>query len=248
MIRTAVVSAWVVLITLLCAPVAIFASFLKEGGDFPHLVGRFWAKSIVFVSRVKVSVQGLEHIDPGATFVYMANHQSMFDILSLLGYLPVQFRWLAKMELFRIPLFGYSMARVGYISIDRSNRKSAYRSLQEAAQKISQGVSVVVFPEGTRSTDGQIKPFKAGGFHLAIRSGRPIVPVVICGSHHVMPKGTLRMKRGQIILSINSPIETTRYNNKTKEALMESVRSAMIRDLEKIAESSKLKAERKMAL
>jgi len=231
MIRTALISVWVVLITLICATAAIVVSFLRKGGNFAHLVGRFWARSIVFVSRVKVSVQGLEHIDPGAAYVYMANHQSMFDILTLLGYLPVQFRWLAKMELFQIPVFGYSMARV---SIDRSNRKSAYKSLQEAAQKIAQGVSVVVFPEGTRSKDGQIKPFKGGGFYLAIRSGRPIVPVVIIGSHHVMPKGRLRIRRGQIILNINPPIETTHYNNSTKEILMESVRSTMKRDLERI--------------
>jgi len=234
MIRTALISVWVVLITLICATAAIVVSFLRKGGNFAHLVGRFWARSIVFVSRVKVSVQGLEHIDPGAAYVYMANHQSMFDILTLLGYLPVQFRWLAKMELFQIPVFGYSMARVGYISIDRSNRKSAYKSLQEAAQKIAQGVSVVVFPEGTRSRDGQIKPFKGGGFYLAIRSGRPIVPVVIIGSHHVMPKGRLRIRHGQIILNINPPIETTHYNNSTKEILMESVRSTMKRDLERI--------------
>lgn len=234
MIRTALISAWVVLITLLCASVAIVASFLKKDGNFPHLVGRFWARSIVYVSRVRVSVQGLEHIDPSATYVYMANHQSMFDILALLGYLPVQFRWLAKIELFQIPVFGYSMARVGYIGIDRSNRKSAYKSLQEAAEKIAQGVSVMVFPEGTRSTDGQIKPFKGGGFHLAVRSGQPIVPVVIFGSHYVMPKGRLRIRRGQIILSINSPIETTHYNKNGKKVLMESVRSTMKRDLERI--------------
>jgi 1-acyl-sn-glycerol-3-phosphate acyltransferase len=233
MIRTAVISAWVALATLVCALAAIAASFLKKGGNLAHIVGRFWARSIVLVSRVRVTVQGLEHIDPSATYVYMANHQSMFDILSLLGYLPVQFRWLAKMELFQIPIFGYSMARVGYISIDRSNRKAAFKSIQEAAQKISQGVSVVVFPEGTRSQDGQIMPFKVGGFYLAIRSGRPIVPVVIYGSHYVMPKGRLRIKRGHIILSINPPVETTHYNNKTKEALMESVRSTMKRDLER---------------
>jgi 1-acyl-sn-glycerol-3-phosphate acyltransferase len=234
MIRTAVIAAWVVFVTLLCAPLTIFVSFLREGGDFPHLVGRFWARCIVFVSRVKVSVQGLEHIDPGATCVYMANHQSMFDILSLLGYLPVQFRWLAKMELFQIPVFGHAMARVGYIGIDRSNRKSAYKSLLEAAKKIAQGVSVVVFPEGTRSTDGQIEPFKVGGFHLAIRSGRPIVPVVIYGSHRVMRKGRLRIRPGEIIISINPPIETTYYHNNTKEVLMESVRATMKRDLERI--------------
>ena len=148
MIRTALISAWVVLSTIICALIAIIVSFLSKGGNSAHLTGRFWARSILFVSRVKVSVQGLEHIDPNAPYVYMANHQSMFDILALLGYLPVQFRWLAKMELFQIPLFGYSMSRVGYISIDRSNRKAAYQSLLEAAQKIAHGVSVIVFPEG----------------------------------------------------------------------------------------------------
>jgi 1-acyl-sn-glycerol-3-phosphate acyltransferase len=112
MIRTALIAVWVVLSTLICGLLAIVTSFLKEGGNFPHLMGRFWAKSILFVSRVRVSVEGLHHINPATTYIYMANHQSMFDILALLGYLPVQFRWLAKKELFQIPIFGYSMARV----------------------------------------------------------------------------------------------------------------------------------------
>ncbi len=234
MIRTALIAVWVVLSTLICGLIVIVASFFKEGGNLPHLVGRCWAKSILFVSRAKVSVQGLHHINPGTTYIYMANHQSMFDILALLGYLPVQFRWLAKKELFQIPIFGYSMARVGYISIDRSNRKSAHKSLLEAAQKIAQGVSVVIFPEGTRSPDGQIKPFEAGGFHLAIRSGRPIVPVVIYGSHYVMPKGSLRIRPGMIAVSINPPVDTAPYSNKNKKELRDSVRSIMGQDLEKI--------------
>jgi 1-acyl-sn-glycerol-3-phosphate acyltransferase len=234
MIHTIVTSVLVVPITIIFAVTAIFASFATKGGELAHLVGRFWAKSILFVSRAKVSVRGLEHIDPYAAYVYMANHQSMFDILALLGYLPIQFRWLAKKELFQIPVFGYSMARVGYISIDRSNRKSAHKSLQKAAQKIAHGVSVVIFPEGSRSVDGQIKPFKIGGFHLAMRSGRPIVPVVIYGSCHVMPKGRLRIRPGFIIVSINPPVETTSYNSKTKHVLAESVHSIMKRDLDNI--------------
>lgn len=233
MIRTAVIAAWVILITFICALLAIITSYLRKGGDLSHLVGRFWARSILCVSRVKVSVQGLERIDPAATYVYMANHQSMFDILALLGYLPIQFRWLAKTELFRIPIFGYSMARVGYISIDRSNRKSAIKSLKEAARKIAQGVSVVVFPEGTRSPDGEIRPFKKGGFYLAIDSGRPIVPVVIGGSHRIMPKGKLRIRPGRIVLSVNQPVETIPYK-RSKEVLMELVRSTMKTDLKRI--------------
>jgi 1-acyl-sn-glycerol-3-phosphate acyltransferase len=175
----------------------------------------------------------MDHIDPGAAYVYMANHQSMFDILALLGHLPVQFRWVAKKELFRIPIFGYSMARVGYISIDRSNRQSAIQSLRAAAQRIAQGVSVVVFPEGTRSSDGEIKPFKKGGFYLATDSGRPIVPVVIWGTRQVMPKGKLSIRPGPIVLSINKPIETVPYK-KNRNALIGAVGSTMKNDLERI--------------
>lgn len=234
MIRTLLIQSLVILITIFAVFGAIVASFLQKGGNLAHLVGRFWARCVLFVSRVKVSVQGLEYIAPGVAYVYMVNHQSMYDIPALLGCLPVQFRWLAKMELFQIPAFGYSLKRVGYISIDRSNRRSAFKSLEEAAQKIAQGVSVVIFPEGTRSLDGQIKPFKGGGFFIAIRAGRPIVPVAISGSRHVMPKGKLRIRPGRIVLSINPPIETTQYNNNTKKALMESVRSTMNTDLERI--------------
>jgi 1-acyl-sn-glycerol-3-phosphate acyltransferase len=230
--RDVVILVCVIFDTLLCALLAIGASIWKKGGDGAHLVGRLWARSILFLTRVKVSVKGLEHIDPRVPYLYMANHQSMFDILSLLAYLPVQFRWLAKKELFHIPVFGYSMARAGYISIDRSDRRSAHKSLLEAARKIAGGVSVVIFPEGSRSTDGRIRPFKAGGFHLAIRSGRPIVPVVISGAREVMPKGRLRIRPGHIYVSVNPPIDTTSYKDKAKKDLMERVHSIMEQDLE----------------
>jgi 1-acyl-sn-glycerol-3-phosphate acyltransferase len=124
------------------------------------------------------------------------------------------------------------MARAGYISIDRSDRRSAHKSLLEAARKIAGGVSVVIFPEGSRSTDGRIRPFKAGGFHLAIRSGRPIVPVVISGAREVMPKGRLRIRPGHICVSVHSPIDTTSYKDKAKKDLMERVHSIMEQDLE----------------
>lgn len=232
--KDVVVLVCIVYDTLICALLAIGVSLWKKGGNGAHLVGRLWARSILFLSRVKVSVSGLEHIDPARPYLYMANHQSMFDIFSLLAYLPVQFRWLAKRELFQIPIFGYSMARAGYISIDRSDRRSAHKSLLEAAQKIAGGVSVVIFPEGSRSTDGQVMPFKAGGFHLAMRSGRPIVPVVICGARQVMPKGRLRIRPGHICISINPPIDTAAYKGKAKKDLMESVHAIIKQDLERL--------------
>jgi 1-acyl-sn-glycerol-3-phosphate acyltransferase len=234
MIRTVVTLMGIFLITVCCACLAIALSLFGKGGDLSHLSGRIWAKSVLLVSRVKVRVEGLSHLVPHAPYIFMANHQSMFDILALLGHLPVQFRWLAKKELFQIPVFGLSMARVGYISIDRSNRKAAHKSLLEAAQKIAQGVSVIIFPEGSRSADGEIGPFKAGGFHLAVRSGRPIVPVVIHGTHHVLPKGSLRIRPGLVVMRIHAPVETAAYDNKSKKALMEAIRSIMKEDLERI--------------
>jgi 1-acyl-sn-glycerol-3-phosphate acyltransferase len=157
----------------------------------------------------------------------MPNHQSNFDIPVLLGRIPIQFRWLAKAELFKIPIFGRGMRGCGYISIDRSNRKSAFHSLKEAARKIRDGVSVLVFPEGTRSTDGKIIPFKKGGFVLAVDAGVPIVPIVISGTHTVMPKGRLLIESRDVVMQILAPIDTSDYTRKTKEDLMEKVRKSI---------------------
>jgi 1-acyl-sn-glycerol-3-phosphate acyltransferase len=162
----------------------------------------------------------------------MANHQSNFDIPVLLGHLAVQFRWLAKVELFKIPIFGRAMRKVGYISIDRYDRESAFKSLDVAANKIKSGVSVLIFPEGTRSRDGKIRPFKKGGFVMAIDSGVPIVPVVITGTRAIMPKGKFRIYPGQVSMVIHKPIDTSTYTRETKEALMESVRRVICDNFE----------------
>jgi 1-acyl-sn-glycerol-3-phosphate acyltransferase len=162
----------------------------------------------------------------------MPNHQSNFDIPVLLGHLTVQFRWLAKMELFKIPIFGHAMRKAGYISIDRKNRESAFKSLAVAAEKIKNGVSVLIFPEGTRSRDGKIQAFKKGGFVMAIDSGVPIVPVTISGTREIMTKGQFRVNSGQIRISIQQPIDTTIYSRDTKEALMERVRRVICENFE----------------
>jgi 1-acyl-sn-glycerol-3-phosphate acyltransferase len=128
------------------------------------------------------------------------------------------------MELFKIPIFGRAMRKAGYISIDRYDRESAFKSLDVAAKKIKNGVSVLIFPEGTRSRDGKIRPFKKGGFVLAIDSGVPIVPVVIKGTHVIMTKGKFRVNPGYVSMVIHKPIDTSVYTRETKEALIESVR------------------------
>jgi 1-acyl-sn-glycerol-3-phosphate acyltransferase len=232
MIRTLYIAIWVVFATLVCGIVVIVLSFFLRSGNFMHKIARFWGKSILVVSRIKVTVKGMSNIDPSSPYIYMPNHQSNFDIPVLLGHLTVQFRWLAKMELFKIPIFGRAMRNVGYISIDRSNRQSAFESLKVAAEKIKSGVSVLIFPEGTRSRDGKIRPFKKGGFVMAIDSGVPLVPVVITGTRAINPRGRFRVYPGHVSMVIHKPIATSTYTRETKEALMEKVRRVICDNFE----------------
>jgi len=233
MIRTAFILIWVVLTTSFFGVVSVIISFFTRTGNPVHITARIWAQSILMVSRVHVSVQGLSNIEPDKSYIFMANHQSNFDIPVLLGCLPVQFRWLAKAELFKIPVFGRAMLGAGYVKIDRFNQESAFESIQEAARKMKDGVSVMIFPEGTRSKDGSIRPFPKGGFVIAVDSGVPIVPVVIRGTWSIMAKSSLQINHGQVEMTLAKPIDTTGYSRETKEELMDRVRTAICRGFEK---------------
>ena len=233
MIQTVCIIVWTVLVTFFWGIVIILASFIIHNENFTHNLAKIWAKSILFAGRIRVTVTGYSNIDPGRSYIYMSNHQSNFDIPVLLAYLDTQFRYLAKAELFKIPIFGYAMKRAGYISIDRSNRKSAFESLKEAAKKIRNGVSVLIFPEGTRSRDGNIRPFKKGGFALAVDSGVPVVPIVIHGTWSIMSKKGVRIRPGNVEIEILKPIETSDYTRKTRDDLMEKVDQAICRSFEK---------------
>ncbi len=226
-LHTAIIVVWVVGVTLVLGVTVILVALFSRNGNMPHLIARAWARSILIVAGTPVSVEGIENLKIDGSVILMPNHQSNFDIPLLLGCLPVQFRWLAKAELFKIPIFGRGMRGCGYISIDRSNRKSAFRSLAEAAQKIRNGVSVLIFPEGTRSWDGEIQSFKKGGFVLSVDAGVPIIPIVISGTRAVMPKGKLLIRKQTIGMKILAPIATSDYTRKTKDDLMVLVRDTI---------------------
>ena len=157
MIRTSYIIIWVVLSTVVLGAIAIIISFFSRTGNLVHIIARIWGKGILIVSGINVAVRGLDNIDPGRSYIYMSNHQSNFDIPVLLACLPVQFRWLAKAELFKIPIFGRAMRGAGYVKIDRFNRDSAFESINEAAGKMQNGVSIMIFPEGTRSPSGRLR-------------------------------------------------------------------------------------------
>ena len=227
--RTVVVILWVAAATLVMGLLVIALSLSAATAHGVHRVAQAWGRSILAVSGVRVRVEGRERIDPAAAFVCMSNHQSNFDIPVLLGHFPRPFRWLAKAELFRIPIFGRAMRGAGYIAIDRSNRPAAIESLRQAAEAVRGGVSVMIFPEGTRSPDGILKSFKKGGFVMAIEAGVPIVPVALRGTYEIMPKKRLLIRPRAVTLAIGAPIASAGHRLHAKEALMGEVRDALQR-------------------
>jgi len=212
------------LATAFCSLAAIIVALVSRGGNGSHLVGRLWSRIMLFAGGVKVQVEGLDNINPKEAYVFAANHQSQFDIFTLLGHLPTQFRWLAKKELFRIPLFGTAMKGAGYIPIDRSNRKQAFKSIDLAAARVRDGTSVVIFPEGTRSLDGKLQSFKKGGFHLAIKSKRPIVPVSISGAFSILPKKGFRVRPRLVKVFIGQPVPTEDVTPQNRDWLISEIR------------------------
>ncbi len=218
-------------LTLLTAVVTIISTLFDPTGAWYHRLCRLWSVTGVRFAGVRVEAEGQEHVPSDTPVIFMSNHQAGFDILALYIASPQQFAWIAKDELFRIPLFGHSMARAGYIPLDRSHGRRALKSMEAAAGRIRGGTSVVIFPEGTRTTDGNLLPFKSGGFLLASRAGVPIVPVTINGSHRVNPCTRLALYPGTIRVVFGPPIATAGMKKKDAE-LMETVRNAIASNLE----------------
>jgi 1-acyl-sn-glycerol-3-phosphate acyltransferase len=225
--------------------VLVFRRSAAEVQCLPRTLGRIVAR----LSGVSVSVTGLGHLEPGRPYIFAANHQSQFDIFVLQGFLGYDFRWLVKQELFKVPVFGKAMQFAGYIPVDRAHGRKALESLEEAAQRIADGTSVAVFPEGTRSPDGRLGQFKPGAIVLAIKAGVPVVPVAIVGTHQVLPKGRILVRPGRVEIRVGTPIATSEYTLKQKHELAERLQGKVSELLEVGAEkSSGRKAERKIEI
>lgn len=215
--------------TILLSLVAIAISFFDNKGFGPHRVGRFWAGLHLKISGIKVVVTGLERLT-NPPYVFMCNHQSALDIYSLQAFLPFYFKWIAKRQLFKIPFFGWAIGRAGYVSIDRENPREALKAMDEAAKKIRNGMNIFIFPEGTRSIDGTLLPFKKGGFSLALRAMVPIVPIGIYGTNRLQPKGSVIPKgKGVIYINIGEPIILEGMDRSAKTRVMDDVRERIER-------------------
>jgi 1-acyl-sn-glycerol-3-phosphate acyltransferase len=235
MFRTIFVWSCIVVGTLILGSLAIITYPFDRRGRVIHHYARLWGKTALLANQVKVKVKGVENLKGEGPYIFMSNHQGSYDIFALLGYLPFQFKWLAKKELFSIPFFGWVMAAAGYISIDREGSRETVESMNKAAERIRDGMSVVIFPEGSRSPDGTIQPFKKGGFTLAIKSKAPIVPLALTGSREIMPKERLTASSGEIRIRVDRPIETIHYSMKDRKDLMEKVRETILENFRLIS-------------
>jgi len=216
---------WLVLVTVFACCVVIFISFLSPNDPLLQQVARWWGRFLLRAARIPVRVEGLEHLTPGQAYVYAANHRSNFDIYVLIATLPGRFLFVAKKSLFRIPVFGQALARMGSIAVDRDNLQSAIQSLNRATAIVKSGVSMIIFPEGTRASSRELLPFKKGVFIMAMRAGQPIVPVSISGTRFIQVRHSIRVRPGPIKVVISPPVFPQAFGR--KEDLMAAVRQAI---------------------
>ena len=216
---------------IVCLTIIIISPFDKNGNTV-HYIGKFWSLLNVFLSGTRLTIKGKEKINTNLTHIVMSNHQSLFDVWALIGKIPLQIRWIIKSEIRKIPIFGYTLERMGHIYVDRKNRTAAYISLETASRKIKKGTSVIIFPEGTRSKDGHLLKFRMGGIIMALKSGVPILPITVNGSRFVLPKNTLALMPGKIEVVVGEVIDSSLYDENRKYELMEKIRSAIRENLD----------------
>lgn len=219
--------AWPLLmvLTVFTAVFTVCTVFWKNA-EFVHKVQQFWSRSFFWLMFLPVSVDGQEHIVPGQSYVFVANHQSMFDVWLVYGWLPVIFKWLMKAELRKVPFVGTGCKAAGHIFIDRRNAKAAMESLKEVEKQLVNGVCTVIFPEGTRSLNGEVGRFKRGAFQIAWDLGLPVIPLSLDGCYEVLPKGKPFVYRAPVHMHIGEPIDLKQFS--APNEAIEAVRNAVI--------------------
>jgi len=227
-IRVAWLFLWVAIATIiLCIPV-IIAALLSRTGNLAFSLSKIWAYIMLAVSFVRTEIKNKAKIIKGQSYVIISNHQSQYDILALVTTLGIQFRWIGKKEVLKIPIFGYALYASRNIFIDRSNTASAIESINKGMDRLPKGAGVMVFAEGTRSADGRIQEFKKGGFMAAIMRKIPILPVTVNGSRRILPKGELVVKPGKVQVVVGDPIDTSGYTTAIVQELIDKTRQAII--------------------
>ena len=217
---------------VICFIVLVIMMPLRLSHNKIHLLGFAWGRALAKTAGIKVEVEGEEHLHRDGPVILVSNHQSMFDIIVLYSALDLQFRWMAKASIFKIPIFGWAMASAGYIPVERGDKRKALKSLFDAAEKIREGASVIVFPEATRGpANGVMLPFKKGGFILAKKAGVVIQPMTIWGANRIIPKQDQykiqRVFPGKVKLVIHPPIKPEEFEDNSPEELSVRLRGVL---------------------
>jgi 1-acyl-sn-glycerol-3-phosphate acyltransferase len=214
----------IILCTIAYGSVNLLVSLFETTGRRQVAIARAWARMLLRVSFIRLKVEGLEKIDPNGSYVFVANHLSYMDTPVILASIPVQFRFMAKKGLFSIPFLGYHLSRAGHIPVPRDNPREAIKAMAEAGRIIREHqISVLIFPEGGRSPEAKLQPFKEGAFYIAINAQVPVVPVALIGSEKILPFGSGTVSPGHVTLRIGDPVPTAGLGPKDRNALTEQL-------------------------
>jgi 1-acyl-sn-glycerol-3-phosphate acyltransferase len=217
-----VVTLFTAVFTILCFP--------WKNGKAPRAVQVFWSRSVLWFLLIPIKVTGQENVDPKQSYVFVANHQSFLDVFAVYGWLPNNFKWLMKKEIRKVPFVGTACAVAGHIFVDRSNPRAALQSMDHIKKELVEGISTVIFPEGTRTKTGEMGRFKQGAFKIAMDMGLPVVPLSLNGFFKAMPSGqAFANPRARVSLHIGKPIDISQFNdiNEAMEYLREQIASGL---------------------
>ena len=216
------------ILTVLMGSISLAASIFDGTGRMQHRIARRWARMVMGVAGVNVTVTGFENLSPGCAFVFSGNHLSLVDTPLVFGYLTWEFRALAKKQYFKIPFLGWHLRRAGHLPVEPDNVRAAVRNIADAARCAAEGMSIVMFPEGSRSRDGKLGEFHAGAAYVAIKAGVPIVPMGIIGTREVLAPGSIIMRPHRVELRIGIPIPTTGLTTREAEQLLLELRRRIV--------------------
>jgi 1-acyl-sn-glycerol-3-phosphate acyltransferase len=223
----------IVLATIVCGSASVIAVLFDKSGSSAMRIARFWARLLLAIARVRVKVEGIEKLQRHTPYIFVANHLSYMDTPAVLGRIPLEFRFMAKQALFKIPFMGTHLAQAGHIPVPIDDPRASIRALTQAAHTIREhGSSVLIFPEGGRSETGILQPFKDGAAYLAIKAGVPVVPIVLIGTRKIMPMHSRVIRPGRVMLRIGDPIPTTGLTTRNRGAVTESARQQIVKMLE----------------
>jgi 1-acyl-sn-glycerol-3-phosphate acyltransferase len=223
--------------TVLLGTLSLIASFFDGTGNSQHRIARIWGRILLAASFIRLRVEGLENLDPGGVYVFVSNHVSLMDIPAILANLPYQFRFFAKLGLYKIPFIGTHLKRAGHLPVNRTSVKASLKSMTEGARLIAERrICMLLFPEGGRCPEG-LREFKEGAAYIAIKAGVPIVPMALVGMREKLPMGSIHLRSGLVTLHIGRPIPTAGMSPGDREALNQrlySEISAMLVPVERV--------------